>query len=187
MIGIIIQLTGVVLLSAQEMDVPVEIQVPLFMKVLTFDRNLEERVGDEIVIAIVYQEKFRKSLNIMLQLENYLNNWEIKRVAGIPFRYISIVLDSYSLPEFKAALEKEHVDVIYITPLRAVTVESLVAVSRPLGITSLSGVSAYCREGIAVSISTKGGSPVIVINRSVAISEGADFSSRLLKLAEIIK
>jgi len=180
---LIIQFAGRAI-AVEEMEVPVEIQIPLFLKILTYDRNLKERVGDEIVLGIVYQEKFRKSLNVKTQLEKYLENSKERQIDDVPFRYVLINLSSLSM--FKAILEKEKVDIVYIAPLRAVAVDALAADCRALGITSLTGVPAYCESGIAISISSKGESPKIIINLTGAQSEGADFSSQLLKLAKII-
>jgi hypothetical protein len=179
----IVQLAGPAA-AVDEMEVPVEIQFPLFLKILPFDRNFKNRVGDEIVIGIVYQEKFRKSLNVKTQLENFLEKSKENKIDDLPFRYILINLGSLS--EFKAILAREKVDIVYITPLRAIAVDTLVSYSRSLGITSLTGVPAYCELGIAISIGTKGESPIIIINLPGARSEGADFSSRLLKLARVI-
>jgi hypothetical protein len=169
----------------EEMETPVDIQVPLLLKILTFDRNLKERVGDEIVLGIVYQERFRKSLNIKNRIEHYLKGLSINYVAEVPFLYISIPLRS--LPELKTTLEKKKVDILYITPLRAVSLESLASISRSLGLTSLTGVPRYCESGISISIGSKGGNPLIIVNLTAAQSEGADFSSRLLKLAKVIR
>ncbi len=180
---LIIQFAGSAI-AAEEMEVPVDIQIPLFLKILTYDRNLKERVGDEIVLGIVYQEKFRKSLNVKTQLEKYLENSKEKQIDDVPFRYVLIDLSSLSM--FKAILAKEKVDIVYIAPVRAVAVEALAADCRALGITSLTGVPAYCESGIAISISSKGESPKIIINLTGARSEGADFRSQLLKLAKII-
>lgn len=179
---LIIQLAGAA--SAVEMEVPIEIQFPLFLKILPFDRNLKTRFGDEIVLGIVYQEKFRKSFNVKTQLENFLENLREKKIDDVPFRYVLINLSRLS--EFKAMLAREQVDIVYITPLRAIAVETLVSHCRSMGITSLTGVPAYCELGIAISIGSKGGSPLIFINLPGARSEGADFSSRLLKLARVI-
>ena len=180
---VIIQFPGRAI-AAEEMEVPVDIQIPLFMKILTYDRNLKKRVGDEIVMGVVYQEKFRKSLNVKTQLEKYLANKKEDKIDDVPFRYVLIDLSSLSM--FKATLAKEKVDIVYIAPLRAVAVEALAADCRALGITSLTGVPAYCELGIAISIGTKGKSPQIIINLPGAQSEGADFSSQLLKLAKVI-
>src|SRR5947209_5257027 len=49
--------------QAQEMEVPVDAQIPLFLKVATFDRQLHARAHDAIVVAIAYQSGNRASLN----------------------------------------------------------------------------------------------------------------------------
>ncbi len=180
---LIIQFAGRAI-AVEEMEVPVDIQIPLFMKILTYDRNLKKRVGDEIVMGVVYQEKFRKSLNVKTQLEKYLANSKEDKIDDVPFRYVLINLSSLSM--FKAILAREKVDIVYIAPLRAAAVEALAADCRALGITSLTGVPAYCELGIAISIGSKGESPQIIINLPGAQSEGADFSSQLLKLAKVI-
>ena len=41
--------------------VPCDIQFDLAVKILTFDRNLKARVGDELVFGILYQEDFPAS------------------------------------------------------------------------------------------------------------------------------
>lgn len=179
----LIQLTFIV--YSQEMEVPIDVQFPLFMKILTFDRNLKERVGDEIVLGIVYQDKFRKSLNIKDRFENYLKKSSNNKILDIPLRHVSINLGSLS--KLRENLAEEKVDILYITPLRAVSVESLVSICRSAGVTSITGVPAYCESGIAVSIGSKGDSPFIIINLPGALAEGIDFSSRLLKLAKVIK
>ncbi len=177
-------LLGAGLALSQEMEIPVEGQVPIFLNVLTFDRNFSSRMGNEIVCAIVYQKKFRKSLNVKNQFQEYTKKSATVQVEDIPFRCIEI--DLHDLFDFEERLRKEKVDVLYLTPLRAVSIESLVTVTRSLGITSLTGVVEYCKAGAAVSIGTRGGAPLIIINYTGATAEGADFSSQLLKLAKVI-
>jgi len=170
--------------SPEEMETPVEVQVPLFLKILTFDRNLKKRVGDEIVLGIVYQEKFRTSFNVKDQVEQYLKGMPENTIDEIPFRWICIPLVSPA--DLQTIMKKEQVDIVYICPLRAVDVEALAAVSRSLGTTSMTGVPDYCPLGITITISAKGGTPLININLTAAQAEGIDFGSRLLKLAKVI-
>ncbi|HYC50556.1 MAG TPA: hypothetical protein VEB19_05535, partial [Gemmatimonadaceae bacterium] len=46
---------------AQEMELPVAVQVPLFRKVLSFDRRLDVKSRAELVIAVIYQSGNRES------------------------------------------------------------------------------------------------------------------------------
>lgn len=171
---------------AQEIEVPEDIQVKLFAKILTFDRKIKERAGEEMVLGLVYQQKFRKSLNVKNRFEKYLRLHldQNDTIEGIPVRAVSLDLEDFS--QFHDRLSEEKVDIIYVAPLRAIDIEALAAVSRDLGITSMTGVPEYCGSGIAVCIGSKGGTPQIIINLQASQSEGADFGSRLLKLARII-
>ncbi len=178
----IICLTGPV--AAQEIETPVEVHIPIFLKVLSFDRNLRKRVGDEIVLGIVFQAKFRKSLNVKNQAEKFLEQLTGNKIGDIPLRIVPLALDD--MAGLKTAFLKEKVAILYITPLRAVDIKNLVFVCRSFHITTLTGVPEYCEAGVAVSVGAKGGSPLIIINQDAAETEGADFSSQLLKLAKII-
>lgn len=171
--------------ATQEIETPVDVHIPIFLKVLGFDRNLGKRAknGDEIVLGIVFQAKFRKSLNVKNQAEKFLEQLTGSKIGDIPLRIVTLQLDD--LANLKTDLLKEKVTVLYITPLRAVDILDLVSICRSFHITSLTGVPEYCETGVAVSVASKGGSPLIIINQDAAETEGADFSSQLLKLAKI--
>ena len=170
--------------SAQEMAVPVDIQVPLFLKILTFDRNLKERAGDEIVIAVVYQGKYRSSLNVKDEFVKLLQEAAVKNIDGIPIRCVPLDIGERTDPQNTIA--EHNADLLYITPLRAVNTEAITAASRAKKKPTLTGVPDYVESGLAVGIGIKGDKPQIIINLPAAKAEGADFSSQLLKLAKIL-
>ena len=169
--------------QAQETAVPVEVQFPLFLKILTFDRNLKARVGDEIVIGIVHQSRFRTSLNVKDDFVDVMNRSPIKKVKDIPVRQVPIDIDKSNLGK---AISKNKVDILYITPVRALGMEKIAGVSRARKVITLTGIPDYIKSGLAVGIGVKGGKPWIIINLPAAKAEGANFSSRLLILAKVI-
>lgn len=169
----------------QEIAVPVNVQFPLFLKILTFDRNLKERVGDEIVIAIFYQGKFKRSLNVRDQLVKVTDESPIKEIEDIPIRYVSI--DISEKTDLAKALSKNKVDILYITPLRALRIKTITNVSRAKKIMTLASVPDYVESGLSVGIGIKGEKPLIIINLPAAKAEGVNFDSELLKLAKVVK
>jgi hypothetical protein len=169
---------------AQEMPVPVKVQIPLFLKILTFDRKLKTRVGDEIVIGVVYQRKFRKSLNVKERFVDMMDESSITKVEDIPIRQVSIDIDKTDLA---GAVSRNNIDILYVAPLRALGVKRITGVSRAKRILTLTGVPDYVESGLAVGIGIKGEKPRVIINSPAAKAEGADFSSQLLKLAKVIK
>ena len=182
-IGIVIILAFLMtlILLAQEIAVPIEVQFPIFLKILTFDRNFKTRVGDEIVIGIVYQKKFKRSLIVKDELINVINNSAVKKVENIPIRQVSIDIDKTDLESINK------VDVLYITPIRALAISNITMLSQAKKIMTFTGVPNYVELGIAGSIGIKGGKPLIIINLPAAKAENVNFSSQLLKLAKVIK
>ncbi len=169
---------------AQEMAVPVKVQFPLFLKILVFDRNLKERVGDEIVIGIVYQRKFKRSLKTKDEFVDVMEKSSIKKLEDIPIRQVSIDVDEVDLD---SAVSKNKVDILYIAPVRALEMEKITNLSRDKKILTLTGVPDYVDSGLTVGIGTKGRKPRIIINLPAAKAEGVDFSSGLLNLAKVVK
>jgi len=169
---------------AQKMVVPMEQQVPLLLKILIFDRNLETRVGNEIVIGILYQERFRRSLNVKDDFINSTDHSIKNSVNNIPIKTVSIDVESNDL---ETVVMREKIDLFYIAPLRAFSMDKITDVSRSMRIMTLTGVPEYVEAGITVGIGLKGGRPNILINLEAAKAEGVDFSSRLLRLAQIIE
>ena len=164
--------------GAQDMDVPVQMQVALFLKVLTFDRNLVVPPASEIVVAVVFQSGYRSSVNARNIAMNALSLTGNQR----KIRAIAIDLDRETLG---AALTRHRPSVLYVAPLRAVDIGDLAADARNAGVTTVTGVPHYISLGLAVSVRLQGERPKLLINAEAAKAEGADFSAELLKLAKI--
>jgi hypothetical protein len=171
-------------LSAQEMAVPVKLHLALLLKVLSYDRNLKQRAGDQLIIAVCYQKKYERSVKVKEELLGVIESSSVDRIGDIPLRFGSIDIGEEDLAK---AISRDSVDVLYIAPLRDVAIQTITAVSRARKATTLTGVPDYVESGLAVSIGIKGEKPQIIINLPAAEAEGADFSSQLLKLAKVIK
>ncbi len=176
---------GVSLYPAQEMPVSTELQYKLLLKILTFDRNLETRIGDEIVIGILYQSKFRLSEITKSSWVRSIEESEIKTLEDIPIRFVNIDLNEEN--NIAEVISRENVDILYITPLRAFNLKSITELSQSNKIITFTGVPEYTEDGIGISIGTKGNKPQIIINLDASKLEGCDFSSKLLNLARIVR
>jgi hypothetical protein len=177
------------------MAVPVSVQVPLFMKILTSDRNLKTRAGKEIVVGIIYREKFRQSLNVKDEFLKFVEQNNIKKFNDIPIRFVPIDIgdgsnlkDTISRYSQSPATEGNgnNVDILYVTPVRVLEIKTITDISRTQKILTLTGVPEYVESGLSVSIGIRAEKPLIIINLLGAKSEGAGFSSQLLKLAKVL-
>ncbi|RQW03503.1 YfiR family protein [candidate division KSB1 bacterium] len=170
-------------MAAQDIAVPIEVQYPLLLKVLTFDRNLKNRIGKEIVIGIVFQSNFKASRKLKDRLERVIQDSPIKTVEGIPIKPVAIDLDKTNLNEM---IKQQNVDILYIAPLRAYAIGQISDISRNQKILTTTGVPDYVEAGLAVGVGLKGAKPELIINLPAVKNEGCDFSSQLLKLAKVI-
>jgi len=176
--------TGAAVATAQEMDVPVQIQMSVLSRMLEFDRNFKAHAGEEIVIGIIYQSRFRASDKAKSQVVEALQGTDLARIAGLPVRYVLIEVENAR--HFRRLVTDSGVDLLYVAPLRAFTVDSITAFSREAGVLTYTGVSQYVHSGIATGLGVEGGKPKILVNRNAAEQEGAEFSSELLKLAHLV-
>lgn len=169
---------------AQAMDLPVETQIPIFLKLLTFDRNLGTRDGSDLVIAIVYQSGYRESQSARRQAETELRKAS-QLIEGLTITVVAIDLERE--PDLGRRLSQEDVAAMYISPLRATDIKAIVKLSRAAQVRSFSGVSRYVSQGVAMGVALRGDLPQIVVNLPAAREEGADYPAQVLKLARVIE
>ena len=170
--------------TAQEMDAPVAIQVSILSRLLEFDRNFKSHAGEEIVIGIIYQSRFRASANAKAQVVEALNQATFEHMVSLPVRFVLIEVQEAT--SFRRLVADSDPDLLYITPLRAFAIDSITAYSREAGVLTYTGVSEYVHAGIATGLGIQSGKPKILVNRRAAQQEGAAFSSELLKLAQLV-
>ena len=169
--------------AAQDPEVPVDLQVRLLYKIVSFDRNLGARTaGDPLVFAILYQKGFRASSTTRLQVDDAARGES--HGLNRPVRWVTIELEE--TPDLGSALRSNAVDILYVTPLRGTDIRRIVEATRANQVTSFAGVPSYLERGLAVAVGLERGRPRILINLTAARAEGADFSSQLLQMATVV-
>jgi hypothetical protein len=171
-------------LAAQEVAVPVDVQVPLLAKVLNFDRNLTVGAADEVVLGVLYQSRYRTSANVADEVKDAVRKLPGGVIGGRRVRTVAIDLDETM--NLASTLTRQQVTVLYVTPLRAADLHAVAVACRASQVTTITGVPTYVETGLAIGIGTKGERPEIVVNLAASRAEGADFNAQLLKLARIV-
>lgn len=166
--------------GSQEMDVPVDVQLPILLKVITFDRKLAMRAPREVVVGVAFQSGNRASVVAKDQAMRILRD----AADGTRMRGVAIDLDQGELHLVLAAQRITH---LYVTPVRALDLRDVAAWARGAGVTTMSGVRRHLESGLALGVGLRGGRPRILVNIEASRLEGADLSAELLKLAEIVK
>jgi hypothetical protein len=186
LITTILLLTILVSLAwSQDMQVPIEQQVPLMIKILNFDRNLQRHAQKQIMVAVLYQKKFRKSLDAKNRFEDVVGKLSLTKIDSMPIKFMSVDIGEDT--DLAANIDRNYVNVVYLTPVKAFNVDDIVKICRQRQITSFTGIGDYVNTGIAIGFGIKGDKPQIIINLPAAKAEGANFNSQLLKLAKVIE
>jgi len=172
--------------APEGMDQPASVQVPIILKVLTYDRQFEARNREAVVIGIIHDPTDPDSARAMNDVSDTLYAVRDKTVKRLPIRYFQI---EYTGPrDLERFTEQKSISVYYITPgLSAAAVAQILKVSRARAITSITGVPALVESGVSVGIGERRGRPQILINLPASRSEGCDFDASLLRIATVIK
>lgn len=168
--------------GAQAGDVPIGLQIPLFLKVVSFDRQLATRMGSELVVGVAYQGGNRESVRAKEDAVRALR--DARDVPGTQrVRIEAIDLDRETLA---IELVRRRIVVLYVAPLRALNIADVATAARAARVTTITGTPGYLSDGLAVSVRYQGERPKLLINVDAARLEGAEFSAELLKLAQVI-
>uniref|UniRef100_A0A7C4YGR9 YfiR family protein n=1 Tax=candidate division WOR-3 bacterium TaxID=2052148 RepID=A0A7C4YGR9_UNCW3 len=160
-------------------EVPIEVQIPLYFKIFSFDRNLKQRCPDTIKIGILYDPKKNESVKNKDEFIKVFNSLKDKTISGIPVQLTPI---SYGDSELI-----KQVDIAYLSlSLSNKELTELLNLLNNWNIPSLGLGGKSAELGVVVSLSVFEGKPQIVINLPAAKRLGIDFSSRLLSLAKVI-
>jgi hypothetical protein len=170
---------------AQQMPVPVDVQVPVLLKVLTFDRRIADAKGENLVVGVLYQSGYRLSSTVKDRFIDALSGAGSSGPANRPLRVVAIDADrKESLGE---AFTRLGVRVLYVTPLRAFDLPSLVAATRHTRTLTLTGVPDYVGAGLSIGLDLRQDRPRILVNLEASLAEGADLAAPLLDLATVVR
>jgi hypothetical protein len=165
------------------MPAPMGIQYPLLMKVFSADRNLSARSGNGIVIGVIYQRNVRESARAAHSLEEWVRRNPDSPFAGTEVHLVALAIDELS--DLGQALTRDSVDICYIAPLRASSLDTLLSVTRRLSLATCTGVPEYVEQGVSVGVGVKADHPQILINMFATKLETLELGSEVLTLARI--
>ncbi len=170
---------------AQQMPVPVDVQVPVLLKVLAFDRRIADARGENLVVGVLYQSGFRLSSTAKDQVMQALSRAGSSGPANRPLSAVAV--DADEKEDLEKTLKSLGVKVLYVTPLRAFDLERLVAATRRGGTLTMTGVPEYVQAGLSVGLDLRQDRPRILVNLRAARAEGADLAAPLLGLATVVE
>lgn len=172
------------LTGSQPAPVPESTQLGLVLKVLTAERNRPLETRETLTIGIVYQTRTPDSRDVKDRFAAEIE----KEAANSRAPTIRVALIDVSRPaDLASAFARVKPDILYVAPLPGFNLDSIVSLSRARKTLTFTGVPGYVRFGLSVGFESDNGDARILINRKASLAEGADFSSKLLRLARMIE
>ncbi|HSB61983.1 MAG TPA: YfiR family protein [Vicinamibacteria bacterium] len=166
------------------MALPIDQQVPLLLKVLTYDRNFEAKAGEELAIGIVHDPGDRESAAATEQMVANLVRFADKTVKKLPLRYYTI--EYTGAADLQSFVKAKRISLLYVAPGSSRNLSPILQVAQSLRVTTATGVPDYVRKGVAVGVGLAQDRPQILINLASSRAEGSDFDASLLRIASIL-
>lgn len=174
-------------LFSQEIGVPLDIQMQIFIKSFNFDRNLARKVLDtkDLKISILYQSRFRTSSLAIDEIMKTVNQKQLSKFLDnkITYSYVNV----NNINDVERHFRENLPNVVIIAPIRAIDIAKVTELTKKFKILSVTLTKDYLRYGVTMGLDMVGDNPQILINLNSSKAEGAEFSSQLLKLSKIIE
>jgi hypothetical protein len=165
--------------------VPADLQVPLLLKVLTYDRNFVKRGWTALNIAIVFVGNDPASSKARSDILDVFKRSSDKTLRNLPISFTAVEYMSDS--QIENVVKTGQFNMLYIAPGNARNLPKLLEVSQSQQIITTTGVPDYVQRGVAVGIGVRQDRPEILINLQSSKSAGSEFDASLLRVARVIR
>ena len=169
--------------NAQQIVVPVQIQIPLLLKVISLEKNISSRAV-KYSIGIIFQQSSQASREVKDELIAMNGKKESFLLNGTRVNFIPLEVESEK--DIARILNSQRVDALYIPPLTSMNIKMLTEATKSNRVLSVTGVPEYVERGVSVGIGIEGEKPEVIINVTASKEEGVEFSSKVLKMARIV-
>jgi hypothetical protein len=170
--------------GAEEVSVPVSLQIDLLLKVASYDKNLRRRAGDRVLVAVLVNPKEADSGRVAAQALAALA--EASDVDGLPVMPLGVeYTDSASLSRLA---DESRVAVLYVTP--GFTPAELDGIDRAFdgkSVLSAGALAKYTERGTVLGFDLVGGKPKLLVHLARAKRQNVELSSAVLKLMRVIE
>jgi len=167
---------------ADDVTLPIPLQVGLLVKVLGYDRNMPERAGDKVRVLIVTKQGSDESAKVAGQVEKALAEQET--IAGLPHEEATLTfVDAPSLAQLCRA---RRLGVVYFAPgFSDAEITSIAAALGNVDVFTAGAVAGFVPLGIVLGFDLVSGKPQLLVHLGQARKQHVDISAEVLKLMKV--
>lgn len=167
-----------------ESPVPIDRQVVVLLKALSYDRNLEKRSGERVNIAVLYKDGEGAEAEAH-ELAEAFDKAGKDGIKGLPVT--TQVVAFKSVEELLKQIETHGFNTLYIHPSLTFALSSVQQVTRSRKILSLSGTRKLVEQGLALGVYLDRGVPRLVMNARAGLVEGLVLDPAIILVATVIE
>jgi hypothetical protein len=167
--------------SAEDIPVPVGLQIDLLAKVVLYDRNFAARVRDRVQVLILTRSGDAGSERTARHLEAAFER--VGKLGPFPVDYTTTEFrDPSSLSK---RCRERSIDVVYLTPEFDAELSQIVPALTGLDLLSVSVNPVHVPERVVLGFDLVSGKPKLLVHLDQARLQNVAFRSDLLKLARV--
>jgi hypothetical protein len=154
----------------------------IMIKALSFDLDLDTRIGDALVIAIVHKPGDAASQAVAASWAQAFAQLGSVRVRNAPVRAVVAPFDPKTLDDL---VRREGVDVLLACD--GLDVDPIIKFAQPRKLLTMGTQRAFIDAGLMFGVFYEEDRPRIVANHAAMLQGGFRFSSAMLRLAILVK
>lgn len=186
LIGAVFGLTSVTFAQEKKLS---NIFTALILKVLNYDRSLDTRLNNGLVIGVVYPDNSPTDRKFAYDLVKNINGLGTghmvreRKVSAVAVDYDPI---SFTKENFSSKLVDEGVTALFFVNDERWFLQQATELTKDLGINSICRGRECLQSGVAFGIAIVRGKPKLFVNVNATKEEGSQFSAKLLSLCEVV-
>lgn len=167
---------------AQDLEVPVGLQVELLARLLWYERGLQKSAAREIGVLIVARADDPESARAAAQLAAQFDR--IKQVAGKPVRHSYVTYESSE--QMLKLIDQQKPYLIYLSTSLAHAAASLARELVGSAVLTVSADSGDTAVGAVLGFELESSKPHIMLNLKQARAQKLDFSAQVLRVVRVL-
>jgi hypothetical protein len=172
---------------AAESNPPSELLTAIVLKVLNYDRSLNERFKNGVTIGILYLETEKEKKNYAKAIDESMKSAGVDfYIRDMKFTSKPVVYPDVDVNEAVVSqiLVKENISILIALTDDQTFLRKISRVTKKLSINSICATNGCVKTGIAFGVGVENDKPIMYVNLQSIVDEGSDYSGKLLSLCK---
>jgi hypothetical protein len=167
---------------AQDVSVPLPMQVQLLATVADYDKGFAERANGKAKIVLL-TSKNPDSAKAANQIQGALG--KVAQIGGVPHEESIVKFESGAA--LAAHCKSNGISIVFVMPGFQNEIGDIKNNLSNLNILSVASVGSYVQQGIVLGFDVISGKPKLLVNLPQARNQKVNFKAELLKMVKVIE